>query len=371
MDFTAAVMHGDTKDMSFETVQINELRPDEVLVRLVATGVCHTDITVRDRVRDKMLPVTLPIILGHEGSGVVEKVGSAVTKVAAGDHVVLAFASCGHCPSCVDVEPAYCHAFGPLNFSGLREDGTSALSLGGKTVAAHFFGQSSFADYSVANQSNVVKVRKDAPLELLGPLGCGLQTGAGAILNSLSVRSGSALAVFGGGGVGLSAVMAAVLAGCKTIIVSEPNAERRKLALEVGATHVIDPMNTQDMTAKLQEVAGGPLDYAFDTTGIPAVIESAFAALAPRGAMGLVTMQRLDSALNIPIMAVLSGGKTLRGICEGDSVPDEFIPLLVDRFIEGKFPIDKLATFYKFEDLNKAIDDQEFGRAVKPIIRFS
>ena len=367
MEFTAAVMHDGSDRMSFESVQLADLRDDEVLVRLVASGICHSDIAMREN----KYPIVRPVVLGHEGSGVVERVGSAVTKVAPGDSVVLTFTSCGDCPSCEDREPAYCHQFGALNTSGVRGDGSTALTGSDGPIGAHFFGQSSFAACSVANQRNVIKVRPDAPLELLGPLGCGLQTGAGAILNSLSARRGQSLVVIGGGGVGLSAVMAGAIAGCNPIILSEPNAARRAIALELGATDVLDPLNCADLTAAIVGMTGAGADIVFDTSGLASVIESAIDALAPRGSIGLVAFEEIEARASFQIVAAIGAGKKIRGICEGDSVPEEFIPILIDHFMNGRFPFDRLVTFYDFEELNAALDDQASGTVIKPIIRFS
>ena len=367
MKFDAAILRDDTDRMAIEAVELANLRDEEVLVRVVACGICHSDIAIRDG----KYPCERPLILGHEGSGIVERVGSAVTKVKAGDKVVLSFTFCGHCPSCDDNQPAYCHEFGPLNTSGRRADGSSALTLNGEPVGGHFFGQSSFSRYSVANVRNVVKVRADAPLEMLGPFGCGIQTGAGAVLNSLSAKPGDKIAIFGGGGVGLSAVMAAKLAGCSQILLSEPNAERRTLGLELGATDVIDPLSTPDLTAKLMEISNGGFDIIFDPSGIPAVVNDGFVALAPRGRLGIVAFKELDSAAIINLVSTISLGRSLHGICEGDAIPDEFIPFLVDRFMEGEFPADRLMKFYDFKDLNQALDDQDHGIVVKPVIRMS
>jgi aryl-alcohol dehydrogenase len=363
--FDAAVLYGEKEPLTIEPVRLADLRDDEVLVRIVACGICHSDIAIRDGV----YPCTRPVVLGHEGSGVVERIGTSVTKVAPGDHVVLSFTSCGECPSCRDGEPAYCHLFGPLNTSGLRADGSSALCNDHGAVGGHFFGQSSFATFSVANVRNVVKVRDDAPLELLGPLGCGIQTGAGAVLISLAAKPGQKLVVIGAGGVGLAGVMAGKIAGCAQIILSEPNAERRALGLELGATDVIDPMATPDLTAKLMDLTGGGADIIFDTSGLPAVVEAGMQALAPRGRLGIVAFKELASAASINLVATISLGRTLRGICEGDAVPDEFIPKLIDYFMAGKFPVDKLVRYYDFTDINRALEDQRSGAVVKPILR--
>jgi aryl-alcohol dehydrogenase len=363
----AAIFRPDVAQAQIESVSVTGLRDDEVLVKLVATGICHTDLTCRDG----FMALPRPIVLGHEGAGIVERVGKDVTSVAAGDRVVMSFLPCGECSNCVKGVPAYCLMFMPLNFSGRRMDGTAGLTSEQGEISTHFFGQSSFATHSVANERNVVKVRADAPLELLGPLGCGIQTGAGSVMNVLKPEAGDSIAVFGAGGVGLAAVMAAVVEGCDPIIVVEPNADRRALALEVGATHVIDPMDGGNVVEQLQAIGGGYINHAFDTCGIPAVIGQAIEALGPRGKIALVTGTSMEAVLPIPILALVGRGITIRGVNMGDSVPKTFIPKLIDLVVEGRFPIEKLVRFYDFHDINHALEDQEKGITVKPILRMS
>lgn len=361
----AAVYRNGAEDAVIEPVTIGELREHEVLVRLVATGICHTDLTCRNG----FMALPRPVVLGHEGAGRVERVGTAVSSVKIGDPVVLTFLPCGECANCAKGVPAYCHLFQAGNFTGRRFDGSTALAGEHGEISSHFFGQSSFATHSVAHERNVVKVREDAPLELLGPLGCGVQTGAGAVMNVLAPEAGESIAIFGAGGVGLSAVMAAKVLGCAPIIVIEPNANRRALAVELGADHALDPSAETDMVATLQALTGGMLNNAFDTCGIPAVIATAVAALFLRGKIALVTAHQLDDVLALPLVGIIGRGITVRGVNMGDSVPHSFIPKLVDLIVEGRFPIEKLVRFYDFDDINLALQDQEQGKTVKPILR--
>ncbi len=367
MQFKAAVLREGSARMMIEDVTLRELRADEVLVRLAATGVCHSDIAVRDAV----FPVPRPIILGHEGAGYVERVGAAVRKVAPGDRVVLTYLACGACPTCRAAEPAYCRDFGAGNITGLRIDGSSALELNGGAVGGHFFGQSSFAAYSVASERNTVKVRPDAPLELLGPLGCGVQTGAGAVMNALRARAGSSLVVSGGGGVGLSAAMAGAVQGCAKIIVVEPNAGRRKIALEVGATHVIDPTSIPDLPAAIAEITGGGADYAVETSGKTQAAQQIFSSLAVRGELALIAFYGLTAAASFGLLEFIGKGLKVRGVTEGDSIPEEFIPRLLDLHMEGRFPLHRLVKYYDFDSINQALDDQESGATIKPIVRMT
>lgn len=361
----AAVVH-EAGSFELGTVLMNPPRPDEVLVRIVATGLCHTDLVVRDQV----YPVPLPVVLGHEGAGIVEAVGSAVTKVAPGDHVALSFVHCGQCRPCLDGSPASCTNFNDRNFSGMRPDGSHALFLpdGDATLHDRFFGQSSFATYAIAQESNTVKVREDAPLELLGPLGCGIQTGAGTVLRALEVGAGASFVVMGAGAVGLSAVMAARVAGATTIIAVDVVPARLDLARELGATHAFNGAEV-DAVTEVRRVTGGGADYALDTTGLPALIQQAVEALRQRGSAAILGASRPDAVIQLPANDFMQSCKTLLGVVEGDSVPDVFVPQLLDLYMQGRFPFDRLVQFYDFDQINQAAADAELGAVVKPVIR--
>jgi aryl-alcohol dehydrogenase len=361
MKITAAVSTAPHQPFTIEQIDIDDPRPGEVLVRLVATGICHTDIYFRD-----LLPV--PAVLGHEGAGVVEAVGSAVTKVRPGDHVVLSYGSCGACPSCDAGAPYYCHDFTAHNAGGTRPDGTPTLTRDGAPLFGNFFSQSSFATHALATEANVVKVRNDAPLELLGPLGCGVQTGAGSIMNGLEPLPGEALAVFGVGTVGMSAIMAANLIGCEPIIAIDPVPERRDMALRLGAHHAIDPA-AQDPVAGVIALTDAGALHALECTGIPAVFEQALACLAPRGTLGLIGAPPPGSHASVDLGNLLGKGIRIRGLIEGESQIDAFIPHLVELFQDGLLPIDKLVRFYELEQINEAVADSLEGRAIKPILR--
>ena len=365
-EITAAVVRQKGGPFAIEKLKIENLNDDEVLVKIVATGMCHTDMVVRDQA----YPVPLPLVLGHEGSGVVEKVGKSVGKVEVGDHVALTFHSCGHCRSCLKGEPTYCMNFYSLNFGGGREDGTTALTDKSGAVHDHFFGQSSFATYAVANQRNVVKVPKDVPLELLGPLGCGIQTGAGAVLNALKVRPGESLAVFGAGAVGLSAIMAAKAAGVTTIIAIDVVPARLELAKELGASHAVNSKE-KNVVEEIQKITDGGVNYSLEATGIPAVLRQAVDALGVRGTCGFVGAPALGTEAKFDVNSMMLPGKKLIGIIEGDSVPEIFIPQLISLYKRGLFPFDRLIKFYSMKDINQAAEDSEKGITVKPIIRFS
>lgn len=363
MSITAAIAREPKKDFEVTKVELDEPRADEILVRVHGVGLCHTDLAIRDR----RLPLGMPAVLGHEGSGVVETVGADVTKVKPGDHVVLSFNSCGRCVMCEQHKPVYCREFGTLNFGGTRADGSHTLHCKGEALY-NFYSQSSFAEYAIAYERNVVKIPDDVPLELMGPIACGIQTGAGAVMRSLNCRAGSSIAIMGGGSVGMSAAMAAAVQGCTTIIVSEPVAERRALALELGATHVIDPLD-QDLTEALREIIPLGIDYAIDTTARAEVILAAVGALAPQGVLGLIGVPAsMDMAVPFTLAQLMGSGLSIRGIHTGDSDPDVFIPQLVDLYRQGRFPIDRLMTVYRLEDINVAVHDQHDGKIIKAVL---
>ena len=362
----AAVVRSANTPWSIEDVEVSAPRADEVLVRMVGTGICHTDISCKDG----HFPVPMPIVLGHEGSGVVEQVGANVTQVKVGDHVVLSFDSCGRCHNCDRHKPSYCFDFYPRNLAGKRSDGSATVTAGGEDLNAAFFYQSSFATYAIAREVNTVVVDKALPLDILGPLGCGIQTGAGAAVNSLGIKAGESLVIFGGGAVGLSALLGARAVGAGTVIVVEPNAGRGQLALELGATHHINPKETADVLAKIKELCGG-VNYALDTTGIPAVIAAGIEALLPNGMLGLLGVPSSPEA-TVPanMMSMLIRGVGVKYIVEGDADPQEFIPRMAGWYQAGKFPFDRLVRNFAFEQINEAAQSSLSGEVIKPVLVF-
>ncbi len=363
-EITAAVVRKKGGPFRVERLTLEEPRPDEALIRIVATGMCHTDMVARDQ----LYTVPLPVVLGHEGAGIVERVGSSVKKIAPGDHVVLTYMWCGHCKPCLNGDLTYCENFYPLNFGGAREDGSTATQDKQGAVHDHFFGQSSFGTYALAHERNVVKVPAAAPLELLGPLGCGIQTGAGAVMNALKVRPGSSFAAFGGGAVGLSAVMAARVAGATTIIAADVVPSRLALAKELGATHTVNSRETDPVEA-VRKITGGGADFTLESSGRPAVLRQAIDALAIKGVCGIVGAPALGTEASFDVNGVMTTGKRIIGIIEGDSVPDLFIPSLVELYQQGRFPFDKLVKFYPLDQINQAAEDSEKGITIKPIVR--
>jgi aryl-alcohol dehydrogenase len=365
MKMTAAVCHPGKPGFALETVTLDAPRSNEIRVRIVGVGLCHTDLMIGEF---GAAWNNTPAVLGHEGAGVVEAVGGAVTKVKPGDHVILTFRSCGACDRCTDHAPAYCRSMPSLNFAGARVDGSATISNANGPVAGNFFGQSSFASYALTQESNVVRVDDDLPLELLGPLGCGIQTGAGGVINSLAARAGSSILILGGGSVGLSAVMGARLQGCTTIILFEPQQSRRALGLEFGATHVLDPATTPDLAAAIRAIAPMGVDYAFDSTGIPAVLAGAMACLGSKGVLGVVAASPPGTPLPGDINQLISMGQSIRGIVEGDSDPERFIPALIAHYRAGQLPFDRMIKTYPLSDIALAIADQHAGRVTKAVL---
>ena len=361
MKVRAAVVEEKDGPFVFRDVVADMPRSDEIVVRVVATGICHTDAHIRSQGYE----TPLPLVLGHEGAGIVENVGGDVTSVAPGDHVIMSFPSCGRCHHCLAGHPAYCDHNLRLSFGGARLDGSNAYH----GVHGHFFGQSSFATYSLANERNTVKVADDVPLELLGPLGCGFQTGAGAVLNSLRVQTGASIVVLGAGAVGLAAVMAARIAGADPIIAVDINDERLELARSLGATHVVNGKN-EDTKARILDTTRRGADYIVDLTGSPKMLGMAVEALAPTGTAALIGAARQGTQASID-MASLLNGRVVRGVIQGDAVPQIFIPKLIDLYRAGKFPFERLVQFYDFEDIERAFDDSKQGRTIKPILRIA
>jgi aryl-alcohol dehydrogenase len=363
---TAAVVESAGAGFSLSQVELAEPRPDEVLVRMVAAGVCHTDLGVAAGA----LPFPLPGVLGHEGAGVVEAVGAAVTRVRPGDQVLLSFTSCGRCANCRDGHPAYCATWLPLNLlGGARADGSSTVSRGGEAIGGHFFGQSSFSRHALVDERGLVKVPADAPLDLLAPLGCGIQTGAGAVWNVLRPRPGSAIAVTGAGAVGLSAVMAARLTPATRIIAVDRVPARLELALELGATHAIDTTQS-DLAESIGELTGGQgVDGVVETTGNVGVLQAAIGALAARGTVVMVGAPAFGTTVPVDVNHMLSGRQVV-GLTLGDSETEALIPTLVELVAAGRMPVDRLVRHYKFEEIGQAVADVVSGATIKPVLRF-
>ncbi|WP_210569915.1 MULTISPECIES: NAD(P)-dependent alcohol dehydrogenase [unclassified Streptomyces] len=362
----AAVVESGGAPFTLSDVVLDEPGPHEALVRMVATGLCHTDLGVASG----GLPFPLPGVLGHEGAGVVEAVGSAVTGVAPGDHVLLSFTSCGGCRNCRGGHPAYCATWLPLNLiGGRRADGSSTVSRGGEPLGGHFFGQSSFAERALADERSLVKVDADVPLDSIAPLGCGVQTGVGAVWNVLKPVTGSTVVVLGAGAVGLSAVMAAALTPATTIIAVDKVGERLSLAKELGATHTVDA-GEADLGEAIASLTGGQgADGIVETTGSVAVLRQGVDALAARGTLVVVGAPPFGTEVSLDVNGLL-GGKQIVGLTLGDSETQTLIPALVRMVKEGRLPLHRLISTYPFADIDQAVRDMRAGKTIKPVLTF-
>jgi aryl-alcohol dehydrogenase len=361
MKTRAAVVEGQSQPFTISEVELDDPREDEVLVRMVATGLCHTDITM-----GHFLPAEMfPNVFGHEGAGVVEAVGRQVQGLEPGDHVVMSFRSCRQCAKCRAGLVGYCDQTLLLNYMGMRMDGSTSLKRGDQQVFGNFFGQSSLAAHALAYADNCVKVDPELDLTLLAPYGCGFQTGAGTVLNVLQPGPDDSLVVYGVGAVGLAAIAAAVAEGVESIVAVDPLASRREVAGRFGAT-TVDPTEVEDVVARVKELTGGGAAYGIDTTAIPAVVKQAQQSLAARGtlvALGLGAEEYVLDALDL-----LQGGKRVMSSIEGDADPQEMVPRLIAMRAAGTFPMDDLVTTYPAEQINQAVADVTSGAVVKPVL---
>ncbi len=345
---TTVLLHRGDGAPSLVEAQLADPQPDEVLVRVEATGLCHTDLVTLAGLRGA------PAVLGHEGCGTVERVGEAVTDLAPGDRVVMSFRSCGQCDQCTGGHPAYCLQASRLNSSGRRPDGTATLTVDGEPVFASFFGQSSFASHVLAAASACVPIPADLPAPVAAPLGCGFLTGAGAVLHTLAPERGDRLLVVGAGGVGAAATATALALGVE-VVVADPLEPRRTLAHDLGATayaHLDEPLP--------------PVTHALDTTGRAEVIAAALKKLRPRGILALVG---LGSARGeIDLRDVMLRGLQVRGCVEGDASPRVLIPQLVAMHRAGLLPWERLVTTFDLDAFDAAVKAQRDGVAAKVVL---
>jgi len=364
MQIKAAVVSEKSGPFAIEAVELCEPRQDEVVVRVVASGMCQTDL----HGRDGYFVSPYPAVYGHEGAGVVHAVGSAVRGLVAGDHVVMSYPWCGTCANCHQHRLNYCLNSRALKSNGTRADGSTLLSKNGTPVYSAYFQQSSFGTFAITQERYTVKVRKDAPLELLGPLACSGQTGAGGVLNALKPNAGESIVVFGVGAVGLSALMAAKIAGCNPIIAVDIHDHRLALARELGATHIINHKACGDVVGEIRKITGGGARYTVEASAEPKVLREAIDCLMMAGTCALLGSARrgTDASFEMPF---LQQGRVVRGVVQGDSMPQEFIPKLVDLIMEKEFPIEKIITFYDLADINRAAEESSSGKIIKPVLR--
>ncbi|MGW1548765.1 NAD(P)-dependent alcohol dehydrogenase [Streptomyces sp. NPDC002346] len=360
MRATAALLEQPGQPFVLTEVDLEDPRPDEVLVRVAAVGVCGTDLEFA-----RFFPT--PALLGHEGAGIVEKVGAQVTSVRPGDHVAMSFTSCGTCALCLTGSPAYCRSFDAVNFSGRRPDGSTAVTHGGLEVNAHFLGQSSFSSHVVAPERAVVRIDPSWDLLRAGPFGCGFQTGAGGVLNVLRPRPGSSIAVFGVGAVGVAAVIAASLSGCEVIAAVDVNTAKLEAARGFGATHCVDS-SAEGTAGQLADLVPEGFDFVIDTTGREDVLRTAVEALGPLGHAGVIGVGPSET-MSFDWRSILNG-RTVTGIVAGSSLPRLFLPQLLELNARGRFPVEKMITHFPFEQINEAVAAVRSGSVGKAVLTF-
>ncbi|WP_077212285.1 NAD(P)-dependent alcohol dehydrogenase [Bacillus dakarensis] len=364
MKITAAVVNGANEDYQLEELTLGELYSDEVVVKMVASGICQSDEGIRNG--SSAVP-PLPAVIGHEGAGIIEKVGSAVKDFKVGDQVVMAYHYCGTCPGCRTGQPSSCNQWAPLNLGGVRPDGSHIFFKADGTPVSNFFNQSSFATHTITSVNNLIKVEPEVDLRLVGPLGCGFLTGFGTVVNGLQPKTSSAIAVFGTGGVGLAALMAAKIEGCSTIIAVDIHDSRLETAKELGATHTINS-RTENLAERIAEITDGlGVNYSVDTTGISSVMKASLDVLAIGGVSAPVAVAKESIEFNTFSDLALTNRKVI-GVLMGGAVPQLAIPTMIQYYKEGKFPFDKLVKFYKFKDINQATADSNSGQTIKPIL---
>ena len=364
MEITAAVVHERGGSFQVERVELAGPEAGEVLVRVAASGICQTDV----HARDGYFPTPYPAVYGHEGAGVVERIGDGVEKVKPGDHVIMVFPSCGTCLYCTSGKPAYCLAASRLKHFGTRANGSTVMTRNGAPVFSCFFQQSSFATFALATERNVVKVPKEVPLELLAAIPCGINTGVGAVLNVLRPQPGDAFAVFGAGSVGLAGLMAARIAGCEPIIAVDLHPNRLALARSLGATHTVDAAKLDPVVEIRNATEGLGVRASLEAVGSPQTLRQAVDCLRPLGTCCLAGSSRKGTEAGVD-MNILQNGRAIRGCIQGDSVPDQFVPHLIDLYRAGKLPIERIVTFYDFADINQAVADSIAGKTIKPLLR--
>jgi aryl-alcohol dehydrogenase len=361
---TAAVAWEPHQPFQLEEIELDDPRDDEIVVRMVACGVCHTDAKARDGYGS----VRFPVVFGHEGAGEVVEVGSGVRDLSPGDRVLLVSDFCGRCARCRAGHSAYCDE-GPLRtFGATRPDGSTRARARGRPVRASFFGQSAFSTYALASDRNALKIDEDTPLELLAATTCGMVTGVGAVLEALPVRPGCSLAVLGTGTVGLAAIMAARIAGASVIVAVDRNPARLALALELGASEVVDTRAIADLASGLRSIDAQGYDVILDTTGVGELQRDAVEALSVLGHLGVVAGGGEPGVLTGSLM---TGGKTVRGIIQGDAAGTLGLQRLLALHRQGAFPFERLVRTYPFEQVNEALEDAARGRVVKPVLLFS
>lgn len=345
-----------------DDVELADLEDDGLQVKVVASGICHSD----EALRKGDAAFSFPVILGHEGSGIVEKVGKNVKNFKPGDHIIMSFYSCGECDNCLKGKPTQCRNYAKSNLSGTRPDGTDHFTEDGHHVS-DMFNQSSFTTHTVISQRNAVKVPNDLDLRKLGPLGCGYVTGSGTVFNTLQPKPGDTIAVFGTGAVGLAAMMAGKISGCVKVIAVDIVDSRLELAKKMGATDTVNSKN-EDAVKAIKKITNGlGVDWAVDTTGVEKVMKDSIAALTQGGTTATIAVTPHNITLSTWNNLCVDDKKIV-GVNMGDSIPQIDIPRLIEFYKMGVFPFDLTEKFYDFDQINEADADSISGKTIKPVL---
>jgi aryl-alcohol dehydrogenase len=358
----AAIISEPNGQFVIKTVELGDLRSDEILVRIEACGICHTDIIAQN-----MTP--LPAVLGHEGCGVVEAVGPSVDGVKQGDRVIISVPFCSTCPTCMQGRTYICERALSLGFAGTRMDGSQTISVNGKYISSAFFQQSSFATHAIALGRAAVPVEEYHPPFMMAAIACGVQTGAGSVFNVFKVKADQGLVVFGAGTVGLSAIMAGKVAGASPLIAVDIIQSRLELAIELGATHALNA-GDGDIAEKIRKIAPHGMTFSLETSGDEQAFKDALTCMGMGGTCGIVTTPNLGKPFPFSPLHILDRGSSLQGILLGNSIPRSFLPKLIELNREGQFPYERLITTYDFSDINKAFEDTKAGVTIKPVLLF-
>jgi aryl-alcohol dehydrogenase len=358
----AAIISEPNGPFEIKTVELDDLRNDEILVRIEACGICHTDIIAQN-----MTP--LPAVLGHEGCGVVEAVGPSVDGVKQGDRVIISIPFCSTCPTCIQGKTYICEKALSLGFAGTRMDGSQTIYVDGKAISSAFFQQSSFATHAIALGRAAVPVEEYHPPFMMAAIACGVQTGAGSVFNVFKVKADQGLVVFGVGTVGLSAIMAGKIAGASPLIAVDIIQSRIELAIELGATHALNA-GDGDISEEIRKIAPHGMTFSLETSGNEQAFNDALTCLGMGGTCGIVTTPNLGKPFPFSPLQILDRGSSLQGILLGNSIPRSFLPKLIELNRKGQFPYERLITTYDFSDINKAFEDTKSGITIKPVLLF-
>jgi len=364
MKTKAAVLYEIGAPLVIEELELEGPKANEILINYTASGICHSDYSFAHGV----LPTALPSVLGHEGAGVVEEIGEGVTNVKVGDHVVAALTpACGKCLFCSESKPFMCVEMSEVIWEGALLDGTKRFKNSKGQEIGQLVCVGTFAERAVIPAGMAIKVDDKAPLDTICLIGCGVTTGVGAALNTVDMNEGDSCAVIGCGGVGLSIIQGARIAGAGMIIAIDPVAEKRELALKLGATHAFDP-NEFEPVKEVRKISKGGVHYAFEALGLKVTIEQAWAMPRPTGTAVIVGVPKMDTEIELPVLGFF-GEKHFKGSAYGSSVPSKDIPKFVDLFMSGELKLDDMITKrIKLEEVNTAFDEMSRGEGARTVI---